>query len=199
MPRISEQTIVEHRHRIEAALLDAWDVLRREHGFEEITLALVAERAGIARNSIYRYFPDKMHLMLAYLRREVARFIEDARAQVDQVAGADARLRLLIELLMAHFATHAGAGPTVDVSPLLSPELRVEFLRSFEPFQALLLRLVREGVHEGVFRELDPETAATLIHAAIGAYRVPVASGAIPADEAARITVDFILHGLADR
>lgn len=54
MPKIEEATVKEHRERITNDLIAAAsDILRSEDGV--LTAAAVSKRAGIARNSIYRY------------------------------------------------------------------------------------------------------------------------------------------------
>lgn len=87
MPRIRAETVEAHRRRIREALLDAWGSLMEEHGFAEITMAMVAERAGVARNTIYGYFPDKEHLLLAHLEREIERFLAGVTAAMDAAVG----------------------------------------------------------------------------------------------------------------
>ncbi len=194
MPRISEATIAKHRLRTETALLDAWGELLDERGYGDITLTLVAERAGVVRNTVYGYFPDKEHILLAHLRREVGRFMEDATAAVDATAGARARLRTLIEQHAHYFATNAGAGQ--EIGGVVSPHHYPEFVACFTPVRDLLARIIREGVHEGVFREVDPTGAARMALALLGAHRVPLARGAISPEDAAESVLHFLLHGI---
>lgn len=53
------------RGRILETALD----LFRERGYEETTMRLIAERAGIAVGNTYYYFPSKEHLVHAFYRR----------------------------------------------------------------------------------------------------------------------------------
>jgi AcrR family transcriptional regulator len=194
MPRIRESTIALHRQRIEAALIDSLGALMAEHGFGDITLGMVAERAGVARNTVYGYFPDKTHLLLAYVQREVEGFVHRVRVAIDATTGAEQRLSLLVEHLLRYFAD--GPGPHVEISALMGPESYAQFFASFEPVRLLLVRVIREGVHEGVFATTDPEASSALVHAAIGAFRIPVSTGAIPAETAIDLTLRFVLGGL---
>ncbi|HBY47082.1 MAG TPA: TetR/AcrR family transcriptional regulator [Thermomicrobiales bacterium] len=194
MPRISEATIAKHRHRTETALLDAWGGLLDERGYSDITLTLVAERAGVVRNTVYGYFPDKEHLLLAYLTREVGRFMDGATAAVDEAVGARARLRVLVDHQARYFATNAGAGQ--DLAGIASPDRYPDFAACFAPVRDLLVRIIREGIHEGVFRALDPISAARMTLALLGAYRVPLARATISPEEATDSVLDFLLHGI---
>lgn len=194
MPRIRESTIQEHRRQVENAILDAWGNLIEDHGYAEITMAMVAERAGVARNTIYGYFPDKEHLMLAHLEREVRRFIEATTSAVDEAVGAVARLKVVFEHQARYFATHASSRH--EIGEVMGPEGYRRFMAHFAPLHKLVSRIVREGVHEGVFRHLDPHVVTPMILAVIAVYRVPLASGEIAPEVAAAQALDFTLHGL---
>lgn len=194
MPRISEATIAKHRRRTETALLDAWGELLDERGYGDITLTLVAERAGVVRNTVYGYFPDKEHLLLAYLRREVGRFMDDAVAAVDATAGAPARLRVLIERQARYFAANPGTGH--EIAGMVSPDRHADVIACFAPVGDLLARIFREGIHEGVFRAVDPVTAARMAQALLGAYRIPLARGTVSPEDATESVLDFLLHGI---
>lgn len=194
MPRISEATIAEHRRRTEEALLDAWGNLLREHGYGDITLTLVAERAGVVRNTVYGYFPDKEHILLAYLRREVGRFMDDATAAVDATVGARARLRALVELQARYFARNPGAGH--EMAGMVAPEHYAEVIDCFAPVGDLMTRIIREGIHERVFRAVDPATAARMAMALVGEYRVSLARGTVTPEAATESMLDYLLYGI---
>jgi hypothetical protein len=59
------------------------------------------------------------------------------------------------------------------------------------------VRIVREGVHERVFRDVPPDEAAALTFAVLGMYRAQVIAGAVTPEDASASALDFILHGLA--
>ncbi|WP_072313716.1 TetR/AcrR family transcriptional regulator [Agrococcus sp. Marseille-P2731] len=59
-------------HRIEA-LLDAAAAVVVEHGIEHLTTALVAERAGASIGTVYRYFPDRVAVLVALAERNLER------------------------------------------------------------------------------------------------------------------------------
>lgn len=58
--------------RIEA-LLDAAAAVVDEHGIEHLTTALVAERAGASIGTVYRYFPDRVAVLVALAERNLER------------------------------------------------------------------------------------------------------------------------------
>jgi len=141
MPRISEATIAEHRRRTETDLLDAWGSLMSEHGYADITLTLVAEHAGVARNTVYGYFADKEALLLAYLDREVARFMEQASAAIRAEESAADRLRVLIELQTRYFAATAASGQ--ELAGVLNPHSFGQMSAAFTPLLDMITQIIR--------------------------------------------------------
>jgi len=61
------------RHR---RILDATLALASKGGYEAVQMRTVAERAEVALGTLYRYFPSKIHLLVAALARELERYQE---------------------------------------------------------------------------------------------------------------------------
>src|SRR5690606_39369464 len=76
MPKIEADTIAEHVARRETAVVEAAARLFAEHGVPNVTLGQIATEVGIARNSIYRYFPDKAHIVAAWFRADLEPLLE---------------------------------------------------------------------------------------------------------------------------
>ena len=55
MPRINAPTVREHHEQVMTSLIDAAEQILREEGPGALTAGAVSSRAGVARNSIYRY------------------------------------------------------------------------------------------------------------------------------------------------
>lgn len=71
-------------HRIEA-LLDAAAAVVVEHGIEHLTTALIAERAGASIGTVYRYFPDRVAVLVALAERNLERL----RLAIERELGAE--------------------------------------------------------------------------------------------------------------
>lgn len=57
-----------------SGLLDAAAVVVDEVGFDRLTTAMIAERAGASIGTVYRYYPDRVAVLHALHERAVARF-----------------------------------------------------------------------------------------------------------------------------
>ena len=55
------------------ALLDAACQTMHEVGYEQLTTAMVAERAGASIGTVYRYFPDRVAVLQAVAARNLER------------------------------------------------------------------------------------------------------------------------------
>jgi AcrR family transcriptional regulator len=65
MPRIAAASIEEHVRRQTARITtEAWRLFT-ERGYRHTDLGDIAAAVGLARNSLYRYFPGKDHILLA--------------------------------------------------------------------------------------------------------------------------------------
>lgn len=76
MPRINAPSIAEHIAQQEAAILGAAARLFAERGVAGTDIADIAAAVGLARSSLYRYFPDKQHILLRWFERELVPVLE---------------------------------------------------------------------------------------------------------------------------
>lgn len=63
-----------------------------ERGVAEVSLADIAREVGLARNSLYRYFPDKAHILAAWFRTTIAPLVAESEAIAASDAPVDLRL-----------------------------------------------------------------------------------------------------------
>ena len=59
-----------------ARILDATFRALQDFGLSRLTVEDVAQRAGLSRQTVYRYFPSKDHLMMALVSREEETFLD---------------------------------------------------------------------------------------------------------------------------
>src|ERR1700712_753207 len=111
MPRIRADTVAAHRQLMWSQLLDSFGDLLADKGYADLTLADVAARAGMARNTIYNYATDKEALLMAYIGRAVEQFVGELRAELDTLGDARERLTWLIGKQMHQFRAEPGGGP----------------------------------------------------------------------------------------
>ncbi|HUA10676.1 MAG TPA: TetR family transcriptional regulator [Solirubrobacteraceae bacterium] len=81
----------EARARLEQAALELFE----EKGFEETTVAEIAERAGLTKRTFFRYFTDKREVLFggsALLQESFEESVRDAPADAAALAAVEAAL-----------------------------------------------------------------------------------------------------------
>ena len=112
-----------------ASLLDAAASIIDEIGYERLTTAMVAERAGASIGTVYRYFPDRIVVLQSLSARSLGEFVEGTRATVlDSVHATwlDAIEASIVTMTTA-FRSVPGfrslrLGDVLDVRPALSAQ-----------------------------------------------------------------------------
>jgi AcrR family transcriptional regulator len=176
------EPVIDHRRataeRNVEAILDAAERLVERRA--AVSIAAVAQEAGVSRPTVYAHFAKLPDLLEAVVERAVERTTAVlATADVDDGPAPEALDRLLAvgwRELDRHSAIAAAAG-----EHLSGDRLR----RSHERFLGMLDRLIERGRREGVFREDLPAawlatTAFALVHAAADDVR----AGRVDADAA---------------
>lgn len=71
------------------SLLDAAAAVVDEIGYERLTTAMVADRAGSSIGTVYRYFPDRIAVLHAMSARSLARFDAEGALKVNAESHAN--------------------------------------------------------------------------------------------------------------
>jgi AcrR family transcriptional regulator len=125
-----------------AALLDAAAAVIDEVGYERLTTAMVAERAGASIGTVYRYFPDRIAVLQALGARNLDRVLADVRtALAGDADGFDATLAAAFEVIVEAFRSEPGfralrVGDVIDLRPA--------------PNERTFNSVVSEAIHTGL-------------------------------------------------
>lgn len=139
--------------RSHKAVLEATLKLLAEEGFRGLTVEAVAAKSGVARTTIYRWWPTKLELAReAYFGLAMAAPVPMADSTREAVV---AHLRRLIELARDPIAARIGGDAWVEA--LRNPELDEVRQRLVDAYQAPL----REALERAVARD---EVRADLDH-----------------------------------
>jgi AcrR family transcriptional regulator len=175
VPKIQAATVAEHRSLQRRALLDAARDILASGEPESPSLSAVAQRAGLARSSVYQYFKSREDLLEAVIADMfprwsgfVAQRMGNAATAAEQVlAYADANLELVAQgehAVMRGLAMAAPGASLAESSKALHEQLRVPLVDA----------LTRSGT-------MQPEHMAELIQALVRAGSQMIENG-VPAD-----------------
>lgn len=138
------------------------------HGFASATIDEIAEGAGVAKGTVYLYFPSKRDLFLATLREGVTQLHADAERLIARSESAAAKIRAFIEVRLAYcdrnrdffriYYTELG------LLTVRSSGERPEFQDLYEQQARLLEEILTQGIRRGEIRECDVRKTARLIY-----------------------------------
>jgi AcrR family transcriptional regulator len=144
MPRIDAPTVEEHVRQQTDRLLEAASALFRKQGFHGTDMGDIAAEVGLARNSLYRYFPNKENILVACVQRDMGPFLK--RIEGLEATCHDPRARIDAWIDMAIDIAVSPAHATLELIGEIkeaSPELRHEILRLHQLPNGVLERAVR--------------------------------------------------------
>ncbi|MEU4232631.1 TetR/AcrR family transcriptional regulator [Nonomuraea sp. NPDC026600] len=173
MPRLWNETIETHRRDVRQAILDTTAELVAEYGLRSVTMARIAERTGIGRATLYKYFPEVEAILVAWHDQHVTGHLQqlaDARASaVDPAAQLHAVLSVYAHI--AHEMSHRHPG--TELSALLHRDERVA--QAQRHLHDLVRDVLTEAANAGVIRaDVAPgELATYCLHSLAAAADLP--------------------------
>ena len=189
MPRIETKTLAQHRDWRRSQLIGAAASIAMESGGAAITVAAVAQRAGLSRTSVYEYFGSSADLIADLVLEELnnfAHYLEEAVTSTDQPVES---IAAWIQSALTYIA---------DGRHLLAKALNASALpqeRSMAigaAHRALLAPLVSALTAMGI---KDTQRALLFIQAITDASTKRIESGQNAVDEIAYATT-FCINGL---
>lgn len=186
VPRLWTETIADHRHAVRDAVLDATAALVAEHGLAGVAMSQVAQRAGIGRATLYKYFPDLEAVLRAWHERQIDRHLQQLAA-AREGAGGDAR-RQLEAVLRAYVSVADGHDGS-----LLAMSLHggAHVTRARHHLHDFVADLLADGVRAGQLRaDVPAGELAGYVLAALSA------AGGLPDGDARERLVGVVVDGL---
>ncbi len=168
MPKLWNETIDEHRRAVHEATLDAAANLVAEQGLISITMVSVAEKTGISRATLYKYFPSVESILLAWHERHVQGHLEFLETVRDGSVGAQRRLEAVLKAYaFLSYSPHTG-----EIASFL--HRGAHFTHAQEQVNALIRDLIVEGVAAGAVRsDLPPDELVGFCMRALTAAKSP--------------------------
>jgi TetR/AcrR family fatty acid metabolism transcriptional regulator len=184
-------------------ILDATRRVVAQHGFQGATIDRVAEEAGIAKGTVYLYFPTKEALLKAAVEQGIENFTNQLRAEVAEVKAPMEKLCRLVEASMElsdaqrdFFKTLLLERNFLAASPH-HPEA-AEMLDLYLAYIRLIEEVIEEGVRAGILRSHNTEASAFALNEAMRGCFQQRALGLTTrtAAEDADILLDLFFHGV---
>jgi AcrR family transcriptional regulator len=188
VPKLWNDTIEAHRRDVSEAIMQTTVALVAEHGLRSVTMSQIAEKTGIGRATLYKYFPRVEAILLAWHERQIAEHLEHLAEVRDQAGSAVERLEAVLEAyaLILH-GTHRHHD--TELGAFVHRDEHVA--RAQHRLREMIRELLAAGAETGDLRNdvgVD-ELATYCLHAL-------AAAGSLPSEPAVRRLVAVTLTGL---
>jgi AcrR family transcriptional regulator len=209
--REREESREERKAQSRRRILDSAREVFFRDGFMTANLDEVAERAGVAKGTLYRYFDSKADLYVAVLADNGKVFADRMREAAGTGGNALERLRRLARFYLDHWLSHQDyfqifwAIDNQKVIGALPPSVVDEVSRLWEESLAILNDVLVQGVRDGELIECDTWATSNMLWTAANAV---IQSDSTDARRKLRQgtlrdlydgTLDLMLRGLAHR
>ena len=189
VPNLWNQTIEAHRVAVRDAILDTTWALVTERGLTSVTMSQIAEKTGIGRATLYKYFSDIEAILVAWHQRHVAGHLEHLAELRDQAGDAGERLEAVLEAyaLLTYERPHG-----TELAVFLHRGEHI--VRAQQQLIDLIRDLLTEAAETGDLRDdvAPDELASYCLHAL-------TAASSLPTEAAVRRLVTVTLAGLHSR
>ena len=164
-------------------ILHATFALVAEEGLGAVTMTAIAERADVARQTLYNHFDDVEQIVVAGIEE----YTQTGFAHLNDLLDATTSAGDKLDLLTRHTVAGTRHGhPVSDMRSALSSEARSRLDEHVMSVRALIETIIAEGVADGSFSpEIDPGVHAILVEGLLLAAGDLAAVSDDPAEAAA--------------
>ncbi len=149
-------------------ILDAGLKLFAHESYQAVTMDRVAQEAGVAKGTLYLYFPSKEELYLGILKNGFETVNRLYNESVEEGTDVRERVRRAIAIGIGFYSERRDLLRLFATEEPRMAEARDRILRDRrEESIALYASLIEEGQRRGIFAHCDPHLAALMILGAI--------------------------------
>lgn len=184
------------RELVREELLDIAARMFDEHGFDRVSMAMIAREVGLGRSAIYHYFASKDAILASIVESEALAPV----GRIQQLANEPGRsptdrLRAVVhDGVVRRLSYGSRFVRLARLEAQIPDHLRKDYDRSRRAIYDEHVRLIDEGIASGDFRPVDPHIAAfAIIGMATWTSRWFRPDGRLSAEEVAEAIADLAL------
>jgi len=196
VPKILGSSLAEHREQVRGKLFAALSELMEANGFDAVSMADIASRAGVGRTSVYNHFPDKEAVLLAFIEHETEAYVRALRSSLEHVDRTEEQLRVYVrEQINLKSVYHLAPGP--DLRTVVSRETQMRLREHVHQVTELLSGILTAGIAAGDLPDQDVSAVVPLINSCLAGRFYPETEP--ERQDAIEATEEFILRAVGLR
>ena len=172
-----------------------------ERGVSSSSMSELAHRAGIARQTLYNYFPDLEHVLLAFVEMDTARAHRRLAEEVARVESAEDKLRVFVLSRLEEYSSQlhraaSFAGDAAGYSPATHDAVRQHVAKVGD----ILRSVLEDGVAVGAFRsDLDVDLHVEITMRVLVGLQLVLFEGRWSPSRVADSLLRMMLEGISAR
>jgi AcrR family transcriptional regulator len=179
----------------EQQMLDAAVQMFSVNGYHETSMDAIAAEAEISKPMLYLYYGSKEDLFGACLNRELGRFIDGVRADIDLTRSPKELLRNTIVSFLRYIDANRASWIVMYTQAINSQAFAHTVREGREQLIELVAGLVRTG-SRSPRPDSEHQMMAVALVGAGEAMATRLSTGDIDVDGAAELMIDLFWHGL---
>ena len=173
----------------------------RVKGYQAASMQDIADAVHLQKASLYHHVESKQEILLTILNQALDLLIADMQAVLASDLPSDEKLREAIRVYVSRLAEDPDLAAVLLLEHRsLEPELLERHIRRRDRYERLWRDLVRQGVEDGCFRELDEKITS---FALLGIQNWMITwfrrSGGLKAGALAETFTNLVLQGRSPR
>ncbi len=190
MPKIKADSVKEHREKQLQNLLRITKEIIRDSGCQALSFSEIADKAGLARPSLYEYFKNKSDILSALIDIEFPIWIEQVEKAMAKESSPELQVKAFFQ---AQLKMHKKDLHSIAFS-LMHGELNPEIKNKVNEHHFRLFALLNEPLEKLGFA--NSEDVTTLVSGVLSSILLLVESKKSSPRRLANFASDFVLGGL---
>ncbi|EMA00944.1 transcriptional regulator, TetR family [Haloarcula vallismortis] len=139
----------------------------REYGYAGLSIQRIADEADLSKSTFYHHFDGKEDLLLSFQEFILTEF--NRIFQVESTGDPEQDIQTFVSLVLDDFPDcvetpekNAVLGSYIEMraQAVQNPEFREKFTETDELFTRQLVHIIEDGIEQGVFADVNPETVS---------------------------------------
>ena len=190
VPRLWNDTIEAHRRDVTNAVVATTAALIADHGLLSLTMSQIAEKTGIGRATLYKYFPDVDAILVVWHERQIAAHLQEMVEVRDRAGDAIDRLHAVLEAY-ALMTNESSKHHDNDIATVIHLHRHEQMAQTEHQLHHLVQTLASDAAKSGAIRaDVPPGELATYCLNALAA------ASRLPSKAAVRRLVEVTMTGL---
>ena len=153
----------------EAIMKATYDALSK-HGYADLTIQRIGDEFDKSKSLLYHHYDSKDALLVDFLAFMLERM--EGTIPLEEATDADDRMRIGFDHVFSTFlggeeSEFNRAMTELRAQSAHDDAFREQFTKNDRYFKQRIRNIIEDGIDQGIFREVDAEQVATMIHSIV--------------------------------